>query len=120
MLAGYGLAWFITSLMGATLHGFQIVPMAVVADVDCDPDSAEAGFFPSTAEPRPASTRSVIIIREPVCERLHQPKRQMDQLDIPPDSALVSKYVPQKGTPAPDHFYFDCGWSRFYRRLQRA
>ncbi len=46
-LAGYGLAWFIASLMGAVLQGFQIIPAAVVTQVLIAVlIPLGAGFFP--------------------------------------------------------------------------
>ena len=46
-LAGYGLAWFIASLMGATLQGFRIIPAAVVTQVlIAILIPLGAGFFP--------------------------------------------------------------------------
>lgn len=32
-LAGYGLAWFIASLLGAVLQGFRVIPLAVIAQI---------------------------------------------------------------------------------------
>ena len=46
-LAGYGLAWFISSLMGAVLQGFRIIPAAVVTQVlIAILIPLGAGFFP--------------------------------------------------------------------------
>lgn len=46
-LAGYGLAWFIASLMGAVLQGFRVIPAAVVTQsLIAILIPLGAGFFP--------------------------------------------------------------------------
>jgi putative ABC transport system permease protein len=46
-LAGYGLAWFIASLMGAVLQGFRVIPMAFMTQVlIAILIPLGAGFFP--------------------------------------------------------------------------
>ena len=46
-LAGYGLAWFIASMMGAVLQGFRIIPVAVVTQMlIAILIPLGAGFFP--------------------------------------------------------------------------
>ena len=46
-LAGYGLAWFIASLMGAVLQGFRVIPMAVITQtLIAIFIPLGAGFFP--------------------------------------------------------------------------
>ncbi len=46
-LAGYGLAWFIASLMGAVLQGFRIIPAGCRdPDIDRHSNSIRRWFFP--------------------------------------------------------------------------
>ena len=59
-LAGYGLAWFITSLMGATLQGFRIVPMAVVMQtLIAILIPLGAGFFPVNSGAKTSVQRAI-------------------------------------------------------------
>ena len=44
----------------------------------------------------------------------------MVQLDLPPDTAFIPKYVSKAGTPAPDPLYSHGGWGSFYRGVQCA
>ena len=123
-LAGYGLAWFIANLMGAVLQGFRIIPAAVVTQVlIAILIPLGAGFFPVNSGARTSVQQAISNYRpgdQTAKRKLFNFNAKWFKLDFPPDPAFVPKYVPQKGTPASDHFYFDRGWSRFYRGLQRA
>ena len=59
-LAGYTLAWFITSLMGATLQGFRVVPMAVVTQaLIAILIPLGAGFFPVNSGAKTSVQRAI-------------------------------------------------------------
>jgi putative ABC transport system permease protein len=59
-LAGYGLAFFITSLLGAVLQGFQIVPAAIVTQVlIAFLLPLVAGFFPIRSGARTSVRRAI-------------------------------------------------------------
>lgn len=59
-LTGYGLAWFITSLMGASLQGFRVVPMAVVTQaLIAILIPLGAGFFPVNSGAKTSVQRAI-------------------------------------------------------------
>ena len=59
-LAGYGLAWFIASLMGAVLQGFRIIPMAVVTQaLIATLVPLGAGFFPVNSGAKTSVRRAI-------------------------------------------------------------
>ena len=59
-LAGYGLAWFITSLMGAVLQGFRIIPSAVVTQIlIAILIPLGAGFFPVNSGAKTSVQRAI-------------------------------------------------------------
>jgi putative ABC transport system permease protein len=59
-LAGYGLAWFIASLMGAVLQGFRIIPAAVVTQVlIAILIPLGAGFFPVNSGARTSVQQAI-------------------------------------------------------------
>src|SRR5258706_4656486 len=59
-LAGYGLAWFIASLMGAVLQGFRIIPMAVITQIlIAFVIPLGAGFFPVNSGAKTSVQRAI-------------------------------------------------------------
>ena len=59
-LAGYGLAWFIASLMGAVLQGFRVIPIAVVTQaLIATLIPLGAGFFPVNSGARTSVRRAI-------------------------------------------------------------
>ena len=59
-LAGYTLAWFITGLMGATLQGFRVVPLAVVTQaLIAILIPLGAGFFPVNSGAKTSVQRAI-------------------------------------------------------------
>jgi len=59
-LAGYGLAWFIASLMGAVLQGFRIIPVAVVTQtLIAILIPLGAGFFPVNSGAKTSVQRAI-------------------------------------------------------------
>lgn len=59
-LAGYGLAWFIASLMGAVLQGFRIIPAAVVTQaLIAILIPLGAGFFPVNSGAKTSVQRAI-------------------------------------------------------------
>lgn len=59
-LAGYGLAWFIASLMGAVLQGFRIIPTAVVTQaLIAILIPLGAGFFPVNSGAKTSVQRAI-------------------------------------------------------------
>ena len=59
-LAGYGLAWFIASLMGAVLQGFRIIPVAVITQtLIAILIPLGAGFFPVNSGAKTSVQRAI-------------------------------------------------------------
>jgi putative ABC transport system permease protein len=59
-LAGYGLAWFIASLMGAVLQGFRIIPLAVITQIlIAFVIPLGAGFFPVNSGAKTSVQRAI-------------------------------------------------------------
>ncbi len=59
-LAGYGLAWFIATLMGAGLQGFRVIPVAVLAQIlIATLIPLGAGFFPVNSGARTNVQRAI-------------------------------------------------------------